>query len=242
MGYSPHVAGSASNVVLPNLANALRHGSAMQLRRLALAIGAFLLAGATSAVAGTFTAFGPQDYTRSTGAPVTVTKTFSVLNPNTKYTLKAFNGGLQDNQTELVSSGSVTLNGVEVLGSNNFNQNVAEVDVPVTLQGSNTLAVQLKGKPGGVLTIEIIGVDNDPPTIQATVSPAPNAAGWNNSNVTVSFTCSDAISGVATCPSPVTVTTEAANQTVSGTATDHAGNSASASVSVNLDKTAPAIG
>jgi RHS repeat-associated protein len=164
-----------------------------------------------------------------------------VRNPNTQYTLKVFNGGLQDTQTELVSSGFVTVNGVQVVGPSNFNQNVAEVDVPVTLQGSNTIAVQVRGQPGGLLTIEIIGVDNDPPTIQATVSPAPNAAGWNNSNVTVSFTCGDATSGVATCPAPVTVTTEGANQTVSGTAVDAAGNTASTSVAVSLDKTPPTL-
>src|SRR5579859_3575654 len=239
MGYSPYAVGSASNLVLSN--SAPRHRSALLLVRAALAIGAFLLAGATSARAGSFTAFGPQDYTRATGAPVTVTTNFSVLNPNTQYTLKVFNGGLQDTQTELVSSGFVTLNGVEVVGPNNFNQNVAEVDVPVTLQGSNTLAVQVRGQPGGLLTIEIIGVDNDPPTIRASVSPAPNAAGWNNSNVTVSFTCSDAISGVANCPAPVTVTTEGANQTISGTATDAAGNTASTSVTVSLDKTPPTL-
>src|SRR5690348_10458992 len=239
MGYSPYAVGSASNLVLPNSAS--RHGSAVLLVRAALAIGAFLFAGAASARAGSFTAFGPQDYTRGTGTPVTVTTSFSVLNPNTHYTLKVFNGGLQDTQTELVSSGFVTVNGVQVVGPNNFNQNVAEVDVPVTLQGSNTLDVQVRGQPGGLLTIEIIGVDNDPPTIQATVSPAPNAAGWNNSNVTVSFTCSDALSGVANCPAPVTVTTEGANQTVSGTAVDAAGNTASTSVAVSLDKTPPTL-
>jgi FG-GAP-like repeat len=105
----------------------------------------------------------------------------------------------------------------------------------------NTLSVQVRGKAGGVLSIEIIGVDNDPPTISATVSLSPNAAGWNNSPVTVTFTCSDKTSGVASCPSPVTVSTEGANQVVSGTATDLAGNTATASVTINLDMTPPAI-
>jgi hypothetical protein len=190
---------------------------------------------------GTFTAFGPQNYTRDTSAPVTVTSTFSVLNPNTQYTLKAFNGGLQDDVTELVSSGFVTVNGVQVIGPSNFNQNVGEVDVPVTLQTSNTISVQVRGKPGGVLTIVIIGVDNDPPTIRATVSPTPNAAGWNNTNVTVTFTCSDQTSGVGSCPAPQTLTNDGANQVVSGTATDNAGNTASTSVTVNLDQTPPSI-
>src|SRR5258707_3826224 len=239
MGYSPYAVGPASDLVLPN--KAPRYGSALLLCRAALAIGAFLLVGTTSARAGTFTAFGPQDFTRGTGAPVTVTTSFSVRNPNTQYTLKVFNGGLQDTQTELVSSGFVTVNGVQVVGPSNFNQNVAEVDVPVTLQGSNTIAVQVRGQPGGLLTIEIIGVDNDPPTIQATVSPAPNAAGWNNSNVTVTFTCADATSGVANCPSPITVTTEGANQTVSGTAVAAAGTTASPSLATSLDKTPPTI-
>lgn len=213
----------------------------LQFCRMVLGIAAFLIVGTVSIQAGTFTSFGPQDYTRGTGDPVTVTTTFSVLNPNTQYTLKAFNGGLQDNQTELVSSGFVTVNGVQVIGPSNFNQNVTEVDVPVTLQASNTISVQVRGKPGGVLTIEIIGVDNDAPVITATASPSPNAAGWNNTNVTVTFVCSDATSPVASCPAPQTVTTEGARQVISGTATDAAGNSASTSVTLNIDKTPPAI-
>src|SRR5215469_232205 len=191
--------------------------------------------------AGTWVAFGPKTYTRGTGAPVTVTDTFTLLNPATTYTLKVFNGGLQDNQTELVSNSIVILNGVQVIGPNNFNQNVAEVNVPIYPQVSNTLSVQVRGQPGGVLAIEVVGVDNDRPTITASLSPSPNAAGWNNSPVTISFTCSDNTSGVASCPSPITVNTEGANQVFSGTATDLAGNTASASVTINLDMAPPTV-
>jgi hypothetical protein len=190
--------------------------------------------------AGTWVAF-QNSYTRGTGAPVTVTDTFTLLNPATQYTLKAFNGGLQNDTTEMVSSSVVYLNGAQVVGPNNFNQNVAEVNVPISPGLTNTLSVQVRGKPGGLLTIQVIGVDNDPPTITASISPSPNAAGWNNSPVTVTFTCSDKTSGVASCPSPVTVTTAGANQVVSGTATDLAGNTASTSVTINLDMTPPTI-
>ena len=71
--------------------------------------------------------------------------------------------------------------------------------------------------------------------------PAPNSAGWNNSNVTVTFTCADTMSGIATCPNPVTVMTEGANQVVSGTATDRAGNRATVTTTINLDRCAPAL-
>ena len=79
------------------------------------------------------------------------------------------------------------------------------------------------------------------PTITATLSPAPNAAGWNDSNVTVTFTCTPGSYAIQTCPAPVVVSTEGANQPVSGTVVDASGATASTSVSVNLDKTPPTI-
>jgi hypothetical protein len=85
-------------------------------------------------------------------------------------------------------------------------------------------------------------MDMVPPTIMGEADPAGNGAGWNNSDVTVSFTCTDADSGVASCSAPTTLTMEGANQSVTGTATDNAGNSASATVSgISIDKTAPSI-
>jgi len=113
--------------------------------------------------AGTWVAF-QSSYSRGTGAPVTVTDTFTLLNPATQYTLKAFNGGLQNDTSELVSYSVVYLNGTQVVGPANFNQSVTEVSVPVFPGLTNTLSVQVRGKPGGVLLLQIIGVDNDPPT------------------------------------------------------------------------------
>lgn len=87
----------------------------------------------------------------------------------------------------------------------------------------------------------VINIDKTPPTITTTVTPSPNADGWYNTEVTVTFTCSDEISGVAVCPDPITVTTDGAGQKVSGTAYDKAGNSATTSVTLDIDKTLPDV-
>jgi hypothetical protein len=79
------------------------------------------------------------------------------------------------------------------------------------------------------------------PTITASASPAPNVNGWNNSNVTVTFTCTAGTASITNCPSPQTITTEGANQVISGTATDANGLTATASVTLNIDKTIPVL-
>ena len=86
-----------------------------------------------------------------------------------------------------------------------------------------------------------IMIDKTRPTITAAVSPPPNANGWNNTDVTVTFTCSDSLSGIASCPAPITVTTEGAGQVITNSAVDKAGNSATTSVTLNIDKTPPSI-
>ena len=81
-----------------------------------------------------------------------------------------------------------------------------------------------------------------PPTITAVATPAANSNGWNRTNVTVRFTCVAAASTkIASCPAAVVVSTEGANQVVSGTARDKAGNTATTSVMLNIDKTAPVV-
>jgi hypothetical protein len=86
-----------------------------------------------------------------------------------------------------------------------------------------------------------VKLDKDKPSIAASQDPGANADGWNNSNVTVNFNCSDALSGIKSCSAPVSISTEGANQPVSGTAVDNADNSESAQKSVSIDKTDPSL-
>jgi len=118
---------------------------------------------------------------------------------------------------------------------------------PVTLSGEGAgqwatgTAVDKAGNSASV-TVSGINIDKTPPTITGSRSPDPNANGWNNTDVTVSFTCSDGLSGIDTCSPSVTLSDEGAGQSATGTAVDKAGNSASVTVGdINIDKTPPIL-
>ena len=86
-----------------------------------------------------------------------------------------------------------------------------------------------------------VKLDRTPPTAAASAAPAPNGAGWNNTNVTVSFAGADALSHIAGCTAPITISTEGAGQSASGICTDNAGNVSTVATAggINIDKTAP---
>jgi hypothetical protein len=91
-------------------------------------------------------------------------------------------------------------------------------------------------------TVDHVNIDRTAPTVTATPSPSANTYGWNNSDVTVTFGGSDALSGFDACDAPVVLSSEGPNQSATGNCTDKAGNSASATASgINIDKTAPLI-
>src|SRR5262249_18669588 len=201
--------------------------------RVALGIVALVVAAIAAPGASSVTVFGPRTLVRTTGAPNVFVFTFDVYNPSLPYTLRFDTDGL--------ASAIVTLNGTDVVVPSDFNPGVTVLERSVLLRRSNTLRIELRSKPGTTLTVRILGTDNAPPTITAIAQPPANAAGWNRTDVQVTFTCADAGSGVASCASPRTITTEGQGQVVTGTAVDNAGNTASASVRLNIDKTPPAI-
>ena len=88
---------------------------------------------------------------------------------------------------------------------------------------------------------ESIKRDATKPTIGAVLSPAANGNGWNNSNVSVTYSCDDATSGVAGCGPNQTLSSEGPAVAYSGTATDNAGNSESVGGTVKIDKTPPSV-
>jgi hypothetical protein len=87
-------------------------------------------------------------------------------------------------------------------------------------------------------------VDTGNPTIGHSLSPSsPDGDnGWYRQDVTVAFTCADAGgSGIASCVGDTTLG-EGEDQSVTGTATDWAGNTASDTVSdIDIDKTPPGV-
>ena len=119
----------------------------------------------------------------------------------------------------------------------------ASASVGVNTDGTtvNLRAVDNAGNISALVSTTI-RIDSDAPTIVGAASPNPNAGGWNNTDVTITFTCDDTLSGVATCEAPVTLTGEGNNLGATGAATDKAGNSAEATVEgIQIDRTAPVV-
>ena len=107
--------------------------------------------------------------------------------------------------------------------------------------GDNTITVAASDVAGNATSVSRMVksiVDNELPTITATVTPQPNAAGWLRS-ATISYQCSDATSGIAFCPAPAPVTGDQAGLVFKAKAADNAGHEKEISVTLNLDTTAP---
>ena len=87
--------------------------------------------------------------------------------------------------------------------------------------------------------------DATPPTLTwGAPSPAPNAAGWNTTDVSFAFTTDDAMSGVGgtSHPSPAVVPFDGPGVTTQITVWDNAGNSTTLSTPpVNIDRSEPIV-
>ena len=104
--------------------------------------------------------FGPQKYVRTTGPKDVYTATINVPPWLTSpFRLHVDNGNA--NGTNRVSSGTVNINGTDVLTQSDFNQNAAGFDRTVTLTPPTTLTVTLASAPASFLTINLFGTSAD---------------------------------------------------------------------------------
>jgi len=116
-------------------------------------------------------------------------------------------------------------------------QTVSTETAGIVVNGS---ADDLAGNTGtDTVTVKL---DKTAPTISGAARTSPNGNGWYSGPLTVHFTCSDGLSGIATCPADVVLSTNGANQSASAAATDNANNAASATVGgINIDSVKPLI-
>ena len=209
-----------------------------------------ILLSAVCCYAGTFTTFGPKAFTRGSGSPVAETASFNIKNPNTTYTLKVYNGGINSEYSK-VSSAVISLNGTAIYGPSDFNQQISTLQKQVNVSQSNQFQVELRSATGSGLTITIEGADDTPPAV-AVSSPADNAY-LNTPAITATGTASDSISWVNA------VTVNGIGAAISGEsysaglqlsegpnaitviATDAAGNTGNSSITVILDTIPPKI-
>jgi hypothetical protein len=150
---------------------------------------------------------------------------------------------------------TVTLTGADSPGGSGINNIEYRLDtgalllaasgdqVPISADGIHTLtyqAVDVAGRRSPLQLLTVL-IDQTPPTVTCSQALPQQSSGWNNTDVTVSFTATDSLSGIVTVSSPIRVSAEGANQMITGTASDKAGNSASATCWVSIDKSPPAI-
>lgn len=154
----------------------------------------------------TFNVYGPETFTRTSGTPVTETRTFSISGTAAApYFLHLVNGNNDGSQR--ISSGTITLNGVTVVSGSDLSPHVGSLVKQVSLSSQNTLTVTLAAQPNGFLSLRITATDTTPPTITIN-APAP---GLITRDTTV------AVSGTVQDETPTTVAVNGQPASMNGT-------------------------
>ncbi len=117
------------------------------------------------------------------------------------------------------------------------------VQVPGPTKGiQTTCTVDLSGGGSISFPTSTIKIDADPPTgVSGAPARAPDANGWYNHLVGLTWGGSDVTSGIASCTSSSYSGPDSATASVTGTCQDKAGNVASASFALKYDATPPAL-
>ena len=125
------------------------------------------------------TVLGPATVTRDKGAPVTTSFTLSGYAPAA--TLNITNGDA--NGKNRTTSATVTVDGVEVVHTSDFNKQVATISTPITLANTSVIVVSQAGAPGSVLSLSVDGSL----ATSASVTPAGGSVHLLGDQVTITL-------------------------------------------------------
>jgi len=210
----------------------------------------------------TVTAFNPKRFTRTKGAPNHYVETFTMPAECSGGTYKiVIKNGEQDGSYR-ISSAEILLNGQTLFVENDFNQNIYQLEKPVTLASQNILEIKLASPPNSYLTIDITGENCGPSDTIAPhlviTSPEDNKATTDPTSV-ITGTAEDLGSGASGIAQvllndatvsydPVTKIWVAnsfplsiGTNVVTARAVDNAGNESTSQVTIIRDVTAPTI-
>ena len=114
-------------------------------------------------------AFGPKQYIRAAGRPETFTETFQ-YHGTSPCQIVVVNGNADG--TQRISSASISLNGQQIVGPRDFNQQVGGIVKAVVLADQNQLSTTLRSKPGSFLTVSVECLAGTPPPSGGTPPPS----------------------------------------------------------------------
>lgn len=125
-------------------------------RQAAIFLGLWLLApGASPLAHAADTLVDHVEFIRESGSPQTASTSFAACDPFGTFTLTVENG--QDGGHR-VTSGTISVNGVEVVTQSDFNRQVARITKPIfNVAEDNRLDVQLASAPGSVIKVTVTG-------------------------------------------------------------------------------------
>ena len=135
------------------------------------------------------TLLGPNQYLRTSGAPNAYTDTFSAITGEGRLIVKNGSWDGENRIVDAISSASIYVNGQQIFGPSDFNQQVYLLEKPINLSENNTISIELASSPGSYLIIEVIE-EAYPPTVTLIADPATIYIG-DSSTLTWSSTNAD---------------------------------------------------
>ena len=123
------------------------------------------------------------EYFRTPGKPEMLRNHFSAMPGGAQIVIT--NGDV--NGFNRASSAKIVLNGEQIVGPSNFNQQTYQLQLPVSLEENNWISIQLASKPGSHLTVEVIQeVDSNVSIGNAEIPPTTKWIGEENSQYLIS--------------------------------------------------------